>query len=447
MCIALYRLCSGGSMGGGSAGRGSGLSRRRLGGDVLEVPHPLEERVRVAASLAAHSAAEHSADTMLDQQDAEPAQPVHTADAQPAAQQAGTAPSTAVVAGAAAVHGFVRKAGPLNPKLWQPQYRQWRRERRQAWLEDRQERLAAGKPAPPLPLTQECQVWVNHKYRIIYLRHAKTGSSSLFCHFNGCRDANANGQAATAFVPLQSVPEEELEDLWRSYFVVTFVRNAYTRAISSYRMMMRNVASQSYGWDQFCADPASFVDECLADPACSKKGADFVYTHIQPQAECIKAADGGWAVDFIGRMEHIDQDLSLVLELLDQRRPKGVAGVPPVKPLEHSLENVNGRGCNETASAGRHAAREQYCDPEDYFRGQHSGCLAAVAQQYQEDMGTLQFVAQQAPEALDVFDAAEHTIAGSHAAEQLQQEQAELELAGDAAGDGEAAAEARRMLR
>ena len=30
------------------------------------------------------------------------------------------------------------------------------------------------------------------------------------------------------------------------------------------------------------------------------------------------------------RMEHIDQDLSLVLEQLDQRRPKGVPGVPPV---------------------------------------------------------------------------------------------------------------------
>lgn len=102
-------------------------------------------------------------------------------------------------------------------------------------------------------------------------------------------------------------------------------------------------------------------------------------------------------------MEHIDQDLSLVLEQLEQRRPKG-AGVPPVrcslvvwkhhgvvgaalrrsprlhgqtalrppcmmpapsgasvhaavpwpllqvKPLERSLENVNGRGCNETAT-------------------------------------------------------------------------------------------------
>lgn len=126
------------------------------------------------------------------------------------------------------------------------------------------------------------QVWVNHKYRILYLRHAKTGSSSLFCHFNGCR--GGNGQADTGFSPLQagqgleagrslgcmaratqgglfdgvpcsagqpiqpvatlhrpalvtlqSVPEEDLEELWRSYFVVTFVRNAYTRAVSSYR--------------------------------------------------------------------------------------------------------------------------------------------------------------------------------------------------------------------
>ncbi|PRW56277.1 hypothetical protein C2E21_5166 [Chlorella sorokiniana] len=453
MCIAFYRLCSAGGMGGSAgAARGGGLPRRRLGGDVLEVPRPLEERVRVAASLAADSAAEHGGDADQADQEAEPAEPARVAEQHPAEQQqqpaeqhAGTvlpSTSTAVVSGAASVHGFVHKAGPLSPKLWQPQYREWRRERRQAWLQERHEQLAAGKPAPSLPLTQECQVWVNHRYRIIYLRHAKTGSSSLFCYFNGCRDNK--GQAETAFVPLTNVPEDEVEDLWRSYFVVSFVRNAYTRAVSSYRMMMRNVASQSYGWDQFCADPASFVDECMADPACSKKGADFVYTHIQPQAECIKADDGGWAVDFIGRMEHIDQDLSLVLEQLDQRRPKGV---PPVKPLERSLENVNGRGCNETASAGHHAAREQYCDPEDYFRGQHSACLAAVAQQYQDDVSALRFEVQQAPEVFDVIDAAEHTITGSHAAEQLQKEQQALELAGEAGEHGEAAAEARRLLR
>ena len=132
---------------------------------------------------------------------------------------------------------------------------------------------------------------------------------------------------------------------------------------------MRNIVSpaihESYGWNQFCADPASFVDRCLADRGCSKcapgaglggersgrlherdkkactyalvaawagrrgcsvrtlraqhalptlhplslihwhpnrcrKGANCVYTHIQPQADCILAPGGGWAVDFVG---------------------------------------------------------------------------------------------------------------------------------------------------
>lgn len=149
MCIAFYRLCSAGGMGGGSAAAAGSGPRRRLGGDVLEVPRPLEQRVHVAASLVADSAAQHSGDAAMDQQ--EPAEQVHAAeqqpeDAQPAAQQAGAVlpPSTAVVAGTASVHGLVHKAGPLSPKLWMPHYRQWRRDRRQAWLDQRQKNLAAG---------------------------------------------------------------------------------------------------------------------------------------------------------------------------------------------------------------------------------------------------------------------------------------------------------------
>ena len=26
----------------------------------------------------------------------------------------------------------------------------------------------------------------------------------------------------------------------------------------------------AYSWDNFCADPAGFADECLADPVCRK---------------------------------------------------------------------------------------------------------------------------------------------------------------------------------
>lgn len=161
---------------------------------------------------------------------------------------------------------------------------------------------------------------------------------------------------------------------------------------------------------------------------CCSKGRNFVYIHIQPQHECIITESGGWAVDFVGRVEEIDRDLRQVLQELEQRRPPdappvragrtwwgekegstrqyrdsgtghhlqccavcvfvvseqgncvsfaalllyrlasaAAAGVPAcsaphvasgslrlqVKPLEGSLANVNGRGCNESASGVR----------------------------------------------------------------------------------------------
>jgi hypothetical protein len=36
-------------------------------------------------------------------------------------------------------------------------------------------------------------VYINHLYKVIYLRHAKTASSSLFCHFGGCSSPGGEG--------------------------------------------------------------------------------------------------------------------------------------------------------------------------------------------------------------------------------------------------------------
>lgn len=73
----------------------------------------------------------------------------------------------------------------------------------------------------------------------------------------------------------QAKSVDELEKLWAEYFVVTFVRNPYQRAVSSYKMMMRQLAlgstgSASYSWDKFCADPTGFADECMQDEMCKK---------------------------------------------------------------------------------------------------------------------------------------------------------------------------------
>lgn len=116
-----------------------------------------------------------------------------------------------------------------------------------------------------------------------------------------------------------------------------------------------------------------------------------------------------------------------------------------VKPLEGSLQNVNGRGCNESAAAGaaargacgvlggavcvwglqgqlvglnwkhpprqnpylspfspptthpcytesgRSVAKEQYCDPAEYYLGQHAACFAAIRHHYEADAGALQY--------------------------------------------------------
>ena len=143
-----------------------------------------------------------------------------------------------------------------------------------------------------------------------------------------------------------------------------------------------------------------------------------MFDHIQPQLGCIQAGGsgssgggggGGWAVDFIGRTEHIDEDLGAVLQELERRRRSdrvplvsagsdadaaastGSGAMPlgghiveggcsqswtslagqqltsavcvslchslHVKPLDSSLQNVNGRGCNESAGACMRGSR------------------------------------------------------------------------------------------
>lgn len=305
----------------------------------------------------------------------------------------------AAVPAGAGIWGFVEKAGPLDLRHWHANHSEWRQAQRQIWVEDRW-RVTSTKsssPPPQLPLLSPCQVFVNHLYKVVYLRHAKTASSSLLCHFSGCRappgaEAAGTAQLDTSFQPLEMLSEEAIEQLWRDYFVVTFVRNPYQRVVSSYRMMARQLArdgalAASFSWPRFSADPAAFADDCEADPRCQTKGREFVYTHINPQQPCVVSANGGWAADFIGRVEHLDEDLAAVLAELEKRRP---AAAPPIKPLQQSLENVNGRPCNETG-VKHTVAREQYCEPVQYYTGQHAASFLAIQQQYGADIQAFKF--------------------------------------------------------
>lgn len=65
--------------------------------------------------------------------------------------------------------------------------------------------------------------------------------------------------------------------------------------------------------------------------------------HLQPQAPCLLTPAGSWAVDFVGAVERIDEDLNSLLDLLDERREEGLPPLP--RRQAGRLPNINGRAC------------------------------------------------------------------------------------------------------
>ena len=85
-----------------------------------------------------------------------------------------------------------------------------------------------------------------------------------------------------------------------------------------------------------------------AGTAACRQSNKFVGGHIQAQLPCLATSQGDWAVDYLGRVESIDEDLNEVLAILDGRR---MAGVPPLGTLPKQLGNANGRPCVERDGA------------------------------------------------------------------------------------------------
>ncbi len=82
----------------------------------------------------------------------------------------------------------------------------------------------------------------------------------------------------------------------------------------------------------------------LAHPgrAGCRRSTTHTAAHIQAQLPCLTTAGGGWALDFLGRVEEIDRDLNAILAVLDARR---APGVPRLGQLRARLGNANGRRC------------------------------------------------------------------------------------------------------
>ena len=130
------------------------------------------------------------------------------------------------------------------------------------------------------PAFPHCRVFVNHAYKVVYLRAPKVASTTILDFFGSCGRPEQGGNKTSCLTPLEVATPEEYAELWRSYFVFGFTRNPWARAVSSYRMLERYLAPKPGGagchaaatWRSFCADPSSLGRLHREMPHCSKPG-------------------------------------------------------------------------------------------------------------------------------------------------------------------------------
>ncbi|GAB4814794.1 hypothetical protein N2152v2_001840 [Parachlorella kessleri] len=371
----------------------------------------------------------------------------HTATTSPWTKAQQVLASALNVSTAAAVHGWVQKAGPVDLQLWHGSFAQERNAQFNRWLKasrfsaeaHQRRRSLATKvgvqplPEPPPVIFPKCHVFVSHRYKFIYVRHPKTASISILKYFTECNPTDrprlTPGPACMSQLPAD-LPAAEVARLFRDYFVFTVVRNPLQRALSSYKFLVGRMVGSGgaacragMSWDAYCADPLSLGAICHTTPACCAFPSGFFWHHTLDQARCMvtaAAAPGGregeggaevgWAVDYIARVEHLEEDLEEVFAEIDRRRPPHL---PPVTGWRLGWENATPRYCGGVAALpgqdGRPVAAQRgevwvgmkqlvyqalqpaqrYCRAERYYTGPHAKCMRTLGHYYALDLSLL----------------------------------------------------------
>lgn len=297
-------------------------------------------------------------------------------------------------------HGAVTKVGMLPAWFWNKDKLAWRTQefmkmvrtdmamprQNEYWEADASGQLAL-KPLPlPFPF---CHAYVNHKYKMIFIIHPKSASTATKHYISLCRF----NQTESCLEPLEGVAQLAPMDVkWQEYFVFTFVRNPWARAYSSWKFLREGymlAAGQPRdkpsltpclpaGWADFCRDPLLLGRVCMALQHCcpGTTGPGFMFYHITDQATCMLTEGGGLAVDFIGRVEHVDEDMREAVGIINSRLPPGVT--PLQLPQEVAPINVGPKHRGSKAPAN-----SRYLPA---YRGPNAACFSLISRFYEKDV-------------------------------------------------------------
>jgi len=143
--------------------------------------------------------------------------------------------------------------------------------------------------------------------------------------------------------------QQEVNKLEFEAFKFTFVRNPYSRVLSAYLDNVgrkRHQGRRFLSWAEQHNQPATFLGFCRYLEA----GGLYLDMHWAPQVEILSLPLERF--DFIGRVEHLNRDLAVVLERLFHVQTAVPA--PHAGTHTHASERVNDAyGAEETAIVNR----------------------------------------------------------------------------------------------
>eukprot|EP01024_Parvocaulis_polyphysoides_P041985 TRINITY_DN38493_c0_g1_i1.p1 TRINITY_DN38493_c0_g1~~TRINITY_DN38493_c0_g1_i1.p1 ORF type:complete len:359 (+),score=35.24 TRINITY_DN38493_c0_g1_i1:137-1078(+) len=244
-----------------------------------------------------------------------------------------------------------------------------------------------------LPMAAPCQVFFNHKHKIIYMKNPKTGSGTVSTMLKkGCwDDLSETGQKLgykcydvpkTADIP----DAQTAEKMWKEYFIVATVRNPYGRAASMYTYLLKRRVELNRHTKEGCKSPsflqfsqAPFVLGIQSNKYQCIERKIHDYHHVESQTQCLINKNGELTVDFVISVENMERDWKLFLKEYAQK----IVGLNQTKNNEY-FQRVKGIDLlhkNEVAAERSYAS--------DVFQSCGQDCVENINNHYNNDFEIL----------------------------------------------------------
>ena len=221
---------------------------------------------------------------------------------------------------------------------------------------------------------------ISDKYKFAYIHILKSGGSATkeFLRKSLCGEDDEDCKRVDQSI-LRPIACQEIVEQHPDYFTFSFVRNPYSRMYSMYSMM-DGYPRQEGG--QPVTGTVSFSKFVMTEPKKRKAFTKMSPSHYLSQTDFTFSKDSCPSFDFLGRVEHFDQDMRTILERINSKEM-----IDYFDSIGGTVNPVNTWGSNKKKSTSG-GLQAEYSSPEIRDR---------VADTYKRDFDLLGYDWQAVP--------------------------------------------------